>query len=193
MPRTQRLRLILGDQLNDRHSWFQKKQDNVTYVLIEVRQETDYVKHHIQKVASFFAAMRAFSRGLIKRGHRVIYLRLDDPSNDQNFETNLKKLIRKEKFAHFEYLLPDELWLDERISTKRYLPTCERPLNKRKKTPRCSILMMGPLSILPQWRTPWAERGALPLRTPLPVMKPLRKLSKWPWSREGHHSFLFGD
>ena len=115
MPQLKRLRLILGDQLNERHSWFQKKQDNVIYVLMEVRQETDYVKHHIQKVASFFAAMRAFSHGLIERGHRVIYLRLDDPSNDQNFETNLKKLIRKEKFTHFEYLLPDEVRLDEAL------------------------------------------------------------------------------
>lgn len=117
MPGPKRLRLILGDQLNERHSWFQKKQDNVTYVLMEVRQETDYVKHHIQKVASFFAAMRAFSDRLIERGHRVIYLRMDDPSNDQNFETNLKKLIRKEKFTHFEYLLPDEVRLDEAMKS----------------------------------------------------------------------------
>ena len=117
MPQLKHLRLILGDQLNERHSWFQKKKDNVTYVLMEVRQETDYIKHHIQKVVSFFAAMREFSRGLIKRGHRVIYLRLDDPSNDQNFETNLKKLIREEKFDRFEYLLPDELRLDEAFKT----------------------------------------------------------------------------
>lgn len=53
MPQPKRLRLILGDQLNERHSWFQKKYDNVTYVLMEVRQETDYVKHHIQKATSF--------------------------------------------------------------------------------------------------------------------------------------------
>ena len=115
MTQAKRLRLILGDQLNEHHSWFQKTQDNITYVLMEVRQETDYVKHHIQKVASFFAAMRAFSDRLIERGHRVIYLRMDDPSNDQNFETNLKKLIRKEKFTHFEYLLPDEVRLDEEL------------------------------------------------------------------------------
>jgi deoxyribodipyrimidine photolyase-related protein len=50
-PKT--LRLILGDQLNEPHSWFQKKHDNMTYVLMEVRQEIDYVKHHIQRVASF--------------------------------------------------------------------------------------------------------------------------------------------
>ncbi len=111
------LRLILGDQLNQNHSWFQEKNDTVTYVLMEVRQETDYVKHHIQKVASFFAAMRAFSRHLAQQGHRVIYLRLDDPSNEQSFEENLKKLIRKKKFTRFEYLLPDEFRLDEQLKT----------------------------------------------------------------------------
>jgi len=37
MIQAKRLRLILGDQLNERHSWFQKKQDNVTYVLMEIR------------------------------------------------------------------------------------------------------------------------------------------------------------
>ena len=111
------LRLILGDQLNERHSWFQKIHDNVTYVLMEIRQETDYVKHHVQKVASFFLAMRAFSRRLIELGHRVIYIHLDDPSNAQNFEYNLKQLIRKEKFTHFEYLLPDEVRLDDELNT----------------------------------------------------------------------------
>jgi len=32
------LRLILGDQLNERHSWFKRPEANVVYVLMEVRQ-----------------------------------------------------------------------------------------------------------------------------------------------------------
>ena len=47
------LRLILGDQLNLSHSWFQKVDESVTYVLMEVRSETDYAVHHIQKVIGF--------------------------------------------------------------------------------------------------------------------------------------------
>jgi deoxyribodipyrimidine photolyase-related protein len=43
------LRLILGDQLNSNHSWFKNTDDSVTYVLMEIRTETDYVAHHIQK------------------------------------------------------------------------------------------------------------------------------------------------
>ena len=56
------LRLILGDQLNIKHSWFKQTNDYVVYCLFEMKQETDYVKHHIQKVIGFFAAMRQFSQ-----------------------------------------------------------------------------------------------------------------------------------
>ena len=49
--RYQTLRLILGDQLNASHSWFQQPQKEVLYVMMEVAQETDYVRHHRQKSA----------------------------------------------------------------------------------------------------------------------------------------------
>jgi deoxyribodipyrimidine photolyase-related protein len=38
-----------GDQLNSNHSWFKAADDSVTYVMMEVRTETDYASHHIQK------------------------------------------------------------------------------------------------------------------------------------------------
>ena len=115
MTESKTLRLILGDQLNENHSWIQTKEDHVTYVLMEVRQETDYVKHHVQKIAAFFAAMRAFARRLNDLGHRVIYLRMDEPSNLQSFEANLKALIQRKQYSRFEYLLPDEYRLDEEL------------------------------------------------------------------------------
>ncbi len=119
------LRLILGDQLNYRHSWFNQSRKNIVYTMMEVRQETDYVKHHIQKVAGFFAAMRSFSGALSEKGHRVIYFHLDDPENEQSIEENLQQLIRKEKFTRFEYLLPDEYRLDrqlEKIASRLPVP-----------------------------------------------------------------------
>jgi deoxyribodipyrimidine photolyase-related protein len=106
------LRLVLGDQLNAAHSWFMRPDDRVAYVIMEIRQETDYVKHHIQKVAAFFAAMRAFADHLDAKGHRVIYLTLDDPQNRQTLRDNIRELIRREGFTRFEYLLPDEYRLD---------------------------------------------------------------------------------
>lgn len=42
MSHNKTLRLILGDQLNSGHSWFCKTEPHMTYVLMEVRSETDY-------------------------------------------------------------------------------------------------------------------------------------------------------
>ncbi|MEE4265702.1 MAG: cryptochrome/photolyase family protein, partial [Desulfobacteraceae bacterium] len=112
MPKPKILRLILGDQLDELHSWFKKPDSEVTYVMMEIRQETDYVKHHIQKVAAFFMAMRAFSDRLKELGHRVIYLRLDDRQNLQTIPDNLQHLVQTKKFSSVEYFLPDEYRLD---------------------------------------------------------------------------------
>ena len=109
--------MILGDQLNSHHTWFQRVDPMVTYLLMEIRQETDYVKHHIQKVVGFFAAMRSFADWLSESGHRVQYLHLNDPDNRQSFEDNIRQIIKKEKITRFEYLLPDEYRLDRQLET----------------------------------------------------------------------------
>ena len=106
------LRLILGDQLNEKHSWFQNVDDSIVYVLMEVSTETNYVVHHIQKVIGFFAAMREFSNQLQSKGHNVIYIRLTDANNLQIFEANLSKLLVNGNFKHFEYQEPDEYRVD---------------------------------------------------------------------------------
>ena len=102
------LKLILGDQLNSNHSWFKSVDDSVVYVLMEIRSETDYATHHIQKVVGFFAAMQAFADELKSKNHQVIYMYLNDENNLQSFEKNIKQLISKHHFTHFEYQLPDE-------------------------------------------------------------------------------------
>ena len=107
------LLLILGDQLNQNHSWFEKTDDSVTYLMMEMRQETDYVQHHIQKVVGFFLAMRTFADSLRKKGHQVIYYTLDHPENRQNIKDQINFLIQKEGFNRFEYQLPDEYRLDQ--------------------------------------------------------------------------------
>lgn len=112
-PKT--LRLILGDQLNYKHSWYKGDQKHITYVLMEIRQETDYVKHHIQKIAGFFRAMRNFAEHLKQNDLNVIYLKINDKDNLQTLDKNLSKLISEENFEKFEYQLPDEFRLDEQL------------------------------------------------------------------------------
>lgn len=110
------LRLILGDQLNSNHSWYQSKDKSVLYVLMEVRSETDYVWHHIQKACAFFAAMENFAEHLKSEGHQVKYIKLDDKDNLQSFEKNCNTLIEEYGIEKFEYQLPDEYRLDEALA-----------------------------------------------------------------------------
>ncbi|WP_298136261.1 cryptochrome/photolyase family protein [Flavobacterium sp.] len=106
------LRLILGDQLNSNHSWFKTVDDSITYVMMEIRSETDYAKHHIQKVVEIFAAMQNFKNDLLSNNHKVIYIHLNDDNNLNSFDKNVKHLISKYSFTHFEYQLPDEYRVD---------------------------------------------------------------------------------
>jgi deoxyribodipyrimidine photolyase-related protein len=110
------LRLILGDQLNIRHSWFNTPNDDVIYCLFEMRQETDYVKHHIQKVIGFFASMRQFAEDLKTQGHTVDYFKINDKENTQSLVANLATLIKSHNVERFEYMSPDEYRLDKQLS-----------------------------------------------------------------------------
>lgn len=112
---TQHIRLILGDQLNASHSWFKQRDDKVLYVLMEMRQETDYVRHHRQKVVAFFAAMRSFAKALTKAGHRVHYLSLDDAENQQSLPANLANILATHQLSRVEIQEPDEYRLDHQL------------------------------------------------------------------------------
>ena len=111
------LRLILGDQLNASHPWFETVSDDAVYLMAEMRQETDYAPHHIQKVLAFFAAMRAFAAARQAEGHRVVYLALDEGRNTQGLEANVRMVMAEEGCERFAYQLPDEWRLDEQLRT----------------------------------------------------------------------------
>lgn len=183
------LRLILGDQLNSHHSWFRQVDDAVTYVMMEVRTETDYATHHIQKIVGFFAGMRQFAKELDKAGHLVIYLRLDDPINLQCLGKNISQLILTEKFQEFNYQLPDEYRLDQLlkgfcdtlaipfkvVDSEHFLSTREElgDFFKGKKTylmesfyrfmrKKHSVLMGGDEPLTGQWNYDKDNRKKLP-------------------------------
>ncbi|MCF8302542.1 MAG: cryptochrome/photolyase family protein [Bacteroidales bacterium] len=109
------LRLILGDQLNVQHSWFSSVDSNVTYLMMEVRSETEYVKHHIQKVIAVFTAMREFAFQLQEAGHRVHYIHFDDPGNTHDFSGNVSRILKQENHDLLEYQMPDEYRLDQEM------------------------------------------------------------------------------
>ncbi len=109
------LRLILGDQLNLQHAWFSDIDDATSYVFMEVRQETDYVLHHAQKILAIFAAMRDMARQLRALGHTVHYLAIDDAANLQSVPANIDALCATLHATAFEYQAPDEWRLDQQL------------------------------------------------------------------------------
>ncbi|WP_318344236.1 cryptochrome/photolyase family protein [Flagellimonas baculiformis] len=109
------LRLLLGDQLNSEHSWFKKVDKDVVYLMAEMRQETDYVKHHIQKVVGFFLAMRSFAETLKDSGHTVAYLKIGDTDNPQDLGVLIDRYVSENAIKKLEYQLPDEYRLDKQL------------------------------------------------------------------------------
>ena len=119
MEKSKTLRLILGDQLNLQHSWFREIDPDCVFLMAEMRQETDYVTHHIQKVVAFFLAMRSFAEALKNHGHKVVYYKIGDANNPQDLEELIKGEVNKQEVGKFEYLLPDEYRLDQQLKAIR--------------------------------------------------------------------------
>ena len=103
-----RLRLILGDQLDIDHSWFEKTDPDTVYLLAEMMSEATYARHHVQKVAAFFAAMAGFAETLRASGHRVIFLTLDETAEFADFPALIGHILQQTGARQFGYQVPDE-------------------------------------------------------------------------------------
>lgn len=114
---TNTLRLILGDQLNAKHSWFSEKNDNVIYVIAELKQETNYVKHHIQKLCAFFVAMQNFAQALNQAGHNAVHVNLDESAKHDGLIGLIQQLCAEHQITHFEYQRPDEYRLLQQLGS----------------------------------------------------------------------------
>lgn len=111
------LRLILGDQLNAAHPWFRlPPSPSHLYVLAEVRSETDYVRHHAQKVLAIFAAMRRFAGALRAAGHRVLYIPISDPRSRGTLVATLAPLFRDCQITAFERMEADEYRVEQHLT-----------------------------------------------------------------------------
>lgn len=102
-----KLRLILSDQLNTNHSWFKQQNDNVLYLMMETKENLDYVRQHKQKLLAKFASMRLFANQLESQGHKICYIHLNDKDNEQNTGWNLLKTMEQNRITAFEYQKPD--------------------------------------------------------------------------------------
>jgi deoxyribodipyrimidine photolyase-related protein len=99
------LRLVLGDQLTPTLASLRDAGPDDVVLLVEVAEETTYVRHHKQKIALVLSAMRHFADDLRRSGLRVDYVRLDDPENAGSFGGEVMRAIARHA--------PDRLILTE--------------------------------------------------------------------------------
>ena len=114
------LRLLLGDELNSRHTWFGSADDSITYLMMEIDEEMTYVTHHIQKIVAYLASMRNFAKLAQKPGIRFAISHLME-RNKQSLVGNTIEQIEQHGFECFEYLLPTNIGLtgSSRIFVKK--------------------------------------------------------------------------
>ncbi|WP_338240562.1 cryptochrome/photolyase family protein [Aurantiacibacter hainanensis] len=87
---------ILGDQLTrDLASIRGRIKDDTVILMMEVWDEATYVRHHKQKIALIFSAMRHFAADLRDAGWQVDYIRLDDEDNAGSFTGEVARAVER--------------------------------------------------------------------------------------------------
>ena len=84
---------MLGDQLSLNLASLAGATPADLILMAEVREEATYVRHHKQKIALTFAAMRSFAAALEARGLRVRYVRIDDPASSNSIAGELERAL----------------------------------------------------------------------------------------------------
>jgi deoxyribodipyrimidine photolyase-related protein len=102
------LRLVLGDQLTRELSSLADLGAGDVVLMVEVADETTYVRHHRQKIALVLAAMRHFAAELAAAGVRVDHVRLDDPDNTGSFSGELARAVARHRPGRIVVTEPGE-------------------------------------------------------------------------------------
>ncbi len=89
------LRFVLGDQLSLNLASLRAAKAGDVILMVEVAEEATYVRHHKQKLAFVFSAMRHFAQALELAGLSVDYVRLDDADNAGSFTGELNRAIAR--------------------------------------------------------------------------------------------------
>lgn len=89
---------ILGDQLSHGLASLQSvAKDDAVVLLMEVADETTYVRHHKRKIALILSAMRHFADELRADGWTVDYVELDDPANSGSFTGEVARAVERHR------------------------------------------------------------------------------------------------
>lgn len=87
---------VLGDQLTRSLASIRgRTKDDTLILMMEVWEEATYVRHHKQKIALIFSAMRHFAAELRDAGWQVDYTRLDDEDNAGSFTGEVARAVER--------------------------------------------------------------------------------------------------
>ncbi|GGD67797.1 cryptochrome/photolyase family protein [Croceicoccus mobilis] len=100
---------VLGDQLT--HSLASLEgadKDNAVVLMMEVWDETTYVKHHKAKIALILSAMRHFAGELRDKGWTVEYIALEDEGNTGSFTGEIARAVDRHDASKVRIVEPGE-------------------------------------------------------------------------------------
>ena len=87
---------VLGDQLTSSLASLRgRAKDDTIILMAELWDEATYVKHHKQKIALIFSAMRHFAAELKEAGWQVDYISLTDPDNSGSFTGEVARAVER--------------------------------------------------------------------------------------------------
>lgn len=190
------LRLILGDQLTPGLTALDGLDPaSDVVVMAEVRAEATYVRHHKQKIAFLFSAMRHFAAELSARGVRVDYWRYDDPDTPESLDAVVAAALARHRPDQMVLTEPGEWRVRQMMETwretlpvpvhirpdTRFIATLEefeawaeerRSLRMeffyRQMRRKTGLLMDGDQPVGGQWNFDAANRKRLPASTHVP-------------------------
>ena len=100
---------VLGDQLSHELASLRNVDRGSAIVLMmEVAEETTYVRHHKRKIVLVLSAMRHFAQELRRDGWTVDYVRLDDPLNTGSFTGEVLRAIERHRIESIRIVEPGE-------------------------------------------------------------------------------------
>jgi len=191
------LRFILGDQLSHSiNSLCDIDRTNDLVLMVEVADETSYVRHHKQKIILVLSAMRHFAAELRARGITVDYVKLEDEGNTGSFITELKRALTRHTIDRIVITEPGEWRVQQMVNRCNHelgIPVeiledtrflCNREVfnhwTQDRKSPRMEYfyrymrqktdwLMAGSAPIGGQWNFDSQNRKSLPAKVSAPT------------------------
>jgi len=125
------LRLILGDQLSrSARALHEIDPARDVVLMVEVHEETTYVRHHKQKIVLVLSAMRHFAELLRAEGICVDYVRLDDEGNSGSFTGEMGRALSRHWVDRIVMTEPGEWRVREMMQT--WAKTFGRPVEIRE-------------------------------------------------------------